>query len=256
MNINLIRFDMNIGRNKPENIIHRENACPFCRPEGLTDIYATDKGGIILLKNKYDVLADADQLVLVETDRCDVDMPDYTTEHMRRVVRFGVTKWLEMESSGKYSAVIFFKNHGHLSGGTMRHAHMQLVGFRGAIDTSLFPDEEDFEGLTIIEKDGAILNAATRPRLGFGEFNLIAASDAADALADLMQKTVAYVCDRFKKSEDSYNIFFYHAGRKIAAKIMPRFPTSPLLIGYDLRILPSNLPEIVEDFRKNYLLNT
>ena len=256
MNINLIRFDMNIGRNKPENIIHRENACPFCRPEGLTNIYATDEGGIILLKNKYDVLADADQLVLVETDRCGVDMPDYTTEHMRRVVRFGVTKWLEMESSGKYSAVIFFKNHGHLSGGTMRHAHMQLVGFRGAIDTSLFPDEEDFEGLTIIEKDGAILNAATRPRLGFGEFNLIAASDAADALADLMQKTVAYVCDRFKKSEDSYNIFFYHAGRKIAAKIMPRFPTSPLLIGYDLRILPSNLPEIVEDFRKNYLLNT
>ena len=256
MNINLIRFDMNIGRNKPENIIHRENACPFCRPEGLTDIYATDEGGIILLKNKYDVLADADQLVLVETDRCGVDMPDYTTEHMRRVVRFGVTKWLEMESSGKYSAVIFFKNHGHLSGGTMRHAHMQLVGFRSAIDTSLFPDEEDFEGLTIIEKDGAILNAATRPRLGFGEFNLIAASDAADALADLMQKTVAYVCDRFKKSEDSYNIFFYHAGRKIAAKIMPRFPTSPLLIGYDLRILPSNLPEIVEDFRKNYLLNT
>ena len=256
MNINLIRFDMNIGRNKPENIIHRENACPFCRPEGLTDIYATDEGGIILLKNKYDVLADADQLVLVETDRCGVDMPDYTTEHMRRVVRFGVAKWLEMESSGKYSAVIFFKNHGHLSGGTMRHAHMQLVGFRGAIDTSLFPDEEDFEGLTIIEKDGAILNAATRPRLGFGEFNLIAASDAADALADLMQKTVAYVCDRFKKSEDSYNIFFYHAGRKIAAKIMPRFPTSPLLIGYDLRILPSNLPEIVEDFRKNYLLNT
>ena len=100
MNINLIRFDMNIGRNKPENIIHRENACPFCHPEGLTDIYATDEGGIILLKNKYDVLADADQLVLVETDRCGVDMPDYTTKHMRRVVRFGVTKWQEMESSG------------------------------------------------------------------------------------------------------------------------------------------------------------
>ncbi|MBP3690525.1 MAG: DUF4931 domain-containing protein, partial [Schwartzia sp.] len=47
-------------------------------------------------------------------------------------------------------------------------------------------------------------------------------------------------------------IFFYHVGVKIAAKIMPRFPTSPLLIGYDLRILPSNIPEIVEEFRKNY----
>lgn len=252
MKINLIRFDMKVGRNKPENIIHRENDCPFCHPEGLTDIYATDEGGIILLKNKYDVLENADPLVLVETDRCGVDMPDYTIEHMRRVIRFGVSKWLEMEASGKYSAVIFFKNHGHLSGGTMRHAHMQLVGFRGA-DPSLFPDVEDFEGLTIVEKDGALLNAATRPRLGFGEFNLIANPDALDDLADLMQKTVAYVCDRFKKSQDSYNIFFYHAGEKIAAKIMPRFPTSPLMIGYDLRILPSNLPEIVEDFRKNYL---
>lgn len=252
MKINLIRFDMKVGRNKPENIIHRENDCPFCHPEGLTDIYATDEGGIILLKNKYDVLENADQLVLVETDRCGVDMPDYTTEHMRRVIRFGVSKWLEMEASGKYSAVIFFKNHGHLSGGTMRHAHMQLVGFRGA-DPSLFPAEEDFEGLPIAEKNGALLNAATRPRLGFGEFNLIANPDALNGLADLMQKTVAYVCDRFKKSQDSYNIFFYHAGEKIAVKIMPRFPTSPLLIGYDLRILPSNLPEIVEDFRKNYL---
>lgn len=252
MKINLIRFDMKVGRNKPENIIHRENDCPFCHPEGLTDIYATDEGGIILLKNKYDVLENADQLVLVETDRCGVDMPDYSTEHMRRVIRFGVSKWLEMEASSKYSAVIFFKNHGHLSGGTMRHAHMQLVGFRGT-DPSLFPAEEDFEGLPIAEKNGALLNAATRPRLGFGEFNLIAAPDALNGLADLMQKTVAYVCDRFKKSEDSYNIFFYHAGEKIAAKIMPRFPTSPLMIGYDLRILPSNLPEIVEDFRENYL---
>ena len=251
MKINLIRFDMKIGHNKPENIIHKENDCPFCHPEGLTDIYATDKGGIILLKNKYDVLENADQLVLVETDRCGVDMPDYTAEHMRRIVRFGVGKWQEMEASGKYSAVIFFKNHGHLSGGTMRHAHMQLVGFRDA-DPSLFPSEEDFEGLTIVEKDGVLLNAATRPRLGFGEFNLIANPDALDSLADLMQKTVAYVCDRFKKSQDSYNIFFYHVGVKIAAKIMPRFPTSPLLIGYNLRILPSNIPEIVEEFRKNY----
>ena len=252
MKINLIRFDMNVGKNKPENIVHKENGCPFCHPEGLTDIYATEEGGIILLKNKYNVLENADQLVLVETDRCGIDMPDYTQEHMRRVIRFGAAKWREMEADGKYSAVIFFKNHGHLSGGTMRHAHMQLVGFKGIIDSSFFPDEEDFEGIPIVEQDGVLLNAATHPRLGFGEFNLVAAPDAIDSLADLMQKTVAYICDRFPKSQDSYNIFFYHAGENIAAKVMPRFPTSPLLIGYDLRILPSNLQEIAEDFHGKY----
>ena len=143
MKINRVRFDISVGRNKPENILNKENACPFCHPEGLTDILSTGEGGIILLKNKYNVLTDADQFVLIETDRCGVDMPDYTPEHMRRVVRFGVNTWREFEESGKYTAVIFFRNHGHLSGGTMRHAHMQLVGFRGA-DPSLFPNVEDF----------------------------------------------------------------------------------------------------------------
>ncbi len=252
MKINRIRFDISIGRGKPENILNRENDCPFCHPEGLTDILATGEGGIILLKNKYNVLTDADQFVLVETDRCGVDMPDYTPEHMRRIIRFGVDAWQGFEREGKYTAVIFFKNHGHLSGGTMRHAHMQLVGFYDA-DPALFPDAEDFEGIPIIEEDGVLLNAATRPRIGFGEFNLISGPDLPDIFSDLLQKTISYVRDRFKKSQDSYNIFFYHIGEKIAAKIMPRFPTSPLLIGYDMRILPSNMADIVEDFRKNYL---
>ena len=72
MKINRVRFDISVGRNKPENILNKENACPFCHPEGLTDILSTDEGGIILLKNKYNVLTDADQFVLIETDRCGV----------------------------------------------------------------------------------------------------------------------------------------------------------------------------------------
>ena len=103
MKINRIRFDISVGRNKPENILNKENACPFCHPEGLTDILSTGEGGIILLKNKYNVLTDAEQFVLIETDRCGVDMPDYAPEHMRRVVRFGVNTWREFENSGKYT---------------------------------------------------------------------------------------------------------------------------------------------------------
>ncbi|MBP5200191.1 MAG: DUF4931 domain-containing protein [Schwartzia sp.] len=253
MKTNRIRFDIAIGRRKPENILNKENECPFCHPEGLTDILSTGEGGIILLKNKYNVLPDAEQFVLVETDRCGIDMPDYAPEHMRRIVRFGINTWREFETSGKYSAVIFFKNHGHLSGGTMRHAHMQLVGFYDA-DPALFPGEaEDFDGIPVVEKDGVLLNVATHPRIGFGEFNLVSGPNVPDVFADLLQKTVAYVHDRFPRSQDSYNIFFYHLAEKIAVKVMPRFPTSPLLIGYDMRILPNNLPEMVEDFRKHYL---
>ena len=84
MKINRVRFDISVGRNKPENILNKENACPFCHPEGLTDILSTGEGGIILLKNKYNVLTDADQFVLIETDRCGVDMPHAPRRPFRR----------------------------------------------------------------------------------------------------------------------------------------------------------------------------
>ena len=248
MKINLLRFDMEVGRQKPENIIRSENHCPFCHPEELRDILATDEGGIMLLKNKYNVIEDADQLVLIETEKCGVDMPDYSKAHMRRVITFGVAHWMAMEASGKYGAVLFFKNHGRYSGGTMRHAHMQLVGIAKA-DTALFPSGEDFDGFPVAETDGVFLNAATHPRLGFGEFNILAERDALGTLADYIQKTAAYICGRFLKSERSYNIFFYNLGAKIGVKMMPRFPTSPYLIGYDVRILPNNLEDTVRDFR-------
>ena len=55
MSDNLLDFDMQIGHKKPETIIHKENQCPFCDREHLTDILATD-GELILLRNKYNVL--------------------------------------------------------------------------------------------------------------------------------------------------------------------------------------------------------
>lgn len=252
MGVNLIRFDIEAGRGKPENIVHTENDCPFCHPEGLTDIIATEEGGIILLRNKYNVLMDAEQFVLVEAERCGNDMQDYTRKHMRRLIRFGVSHWNRMEADPRYRAVIFFKNHGRYSGGTMRHPHMQLVGFR-TIDPTLFPGEGDFVGYTILDEGGVVMNAATRPRVGFGELNIVAEPDALDRVADLIQKGVAYICDNFPRSEDSYNIFFYRLGERIGIKLMPRVPTSPLLIGYDLRILPSNSAEIARDFQERYL---
>ena len=78
--------------------------------------------------------------------------------------------------------------------------------------------------------------------------------DALDRISDLIQKAVAYICDNFPRSEDSYNIFFYRlGGGRMGIKLMPRFPTSPFLIGYDLRILPSNGAEIARDFCERYL---
>ena len=249
MTINIARFNVSIGKNKPENIIHTENSCPFCSPDTLTDIIETEDS-MIFLRNKYNVIEDADQFVLVEADRCGIDMPDYSKEHMRRLIDFGLRQWQKLEDSGLYEHVVFFKNHGHFSGGTMRHPHMQIVGFHH-IDPSLMIEPDSFEGITIAEKDGVLLNASTHPRLGFGEFNVISPKEPPDTFADYIQTTVGFITKRFKKSQDSYNIFFYHFDDKVAAKLMPRYPTSPFYVGYNIRLMSTNFEEVCEALRKN-----
>ncbi len=248
MAINLINYDFSLGRKKPENIVQTQNACPFCDVSSLTNIIDRE-GEFIFLRNKYNVMRDSDMFVLVEADRCGVDMPDYTPEHMRALIRFGVRHWEALRDSGRYEAVIFYKNHGHLSGGTMRHAHMQIVAFHHA-DPSLMIDRESMEGITIAEKDGAVLSVATKPRHGYGEFNIIGKKESLDAMADYLQKTVAFIVSQFKHSGDSYNIFFYHLDDKIAIKVLPRMITSPLLIGYGIRLLPPSLDDLIERLKK------
>ena len=129
MEINLIKFDTTVGKTKPVTLIdNRHDACPFCDVEHLTDIIDTD-GDIIFLKNKYNVVVGADQFVLIEGRQCGTDMPEYSREHMIRVLAMGLKHWRRLLDCGRYEEVLFFKNFGPLSGGTIKHPHMQLVAF-------------------------------------------------------------------------------------------------------------------------------
>ncbi|MBQ7515973.1 MAG: DUF4931 domain-containing protein [Schwartzia sp.] len=250
MEINLLHFDPAIGLRKPENIVHRKTPCPFCQRRDLAEII-DEQGEFMLLRNKYNILTDADQFVLLETKRCGRDMPDYTPEHMRALIRFGVRHWRRMQASGEYDMVILYKNHGHFSGGTMRHPHMQIVGFRH-IDPTLTLDRDSFHGLPVLTRDGVEITVSTHPRVGFGEFNLIAPEEALDPLADAIQTIVAFIVGYFRKCEDSYNIFFYDYDGRIAVKVMPRFATSPLLIGYGIRLLPASLDKLIRKVRARF----
>jgi len=250
MEINLLHFNPAIGLKKPENIVHHKRPCPFCDRRGLAEIL-DEQGEFMLLRNKYNILTDADQFVLLEAKSCGQDMPSYTPEHMRALLRFGVGHWRRLEASGDYEMVIFYKNHGHYSGGTMRHPHMQLVGFHH-IESALTLDRDSFQGIPILERDGVKVNVSTHPRVGSGEFNLIAAEESLDPLADAIQTVVSFIIQYFPKCEDSYNIFFYNMDGKIAVKIMPRFNTSPLLIGYGIRLLPLSLDKMIRKVRARF----
>ncbi len=251
MNINLIRFNTDIGKTKPENIIHTENACPFCDVANLTGILDTD-GDIIFLRNKYPVVEGADLFVLIEGSECDVDMPSYSREQMRRVIRMGVKHWRELLNSGRYEEVLFFKNFGPMSGGTIKHPHMQLVGFP-KLNSALLFEPEELRGIVIAQKNGVELNVSNFPRVGFGELNVVVeAGGDIDTLADFIQIGVHYLMNFFRKNLSSYNIFFYRRAGIIYAKMMPRFATSPYFVGYNIHFLPRNITQIAEEVRKIY----
>lgn len=252
MDINLIGFDVFLGSKKPENLINKDAPCPFCDTENLTDIIDVEDD-IILLKNKYNVITEAEQFVIIESHNHDTDMPDYSKEYMRKLMRFSIKHWQSFIDSKKYETVLLFKNFGPMSGGTISHPHMQIVAFP-KLNKELTFNEKEFQGIEIIKKDGVIFDGANYPKIGFGELNLIAnkSNYNMDTLSDFIQISVDYLMNHFSKKITSYNIFFYYNEENIYVKIMPRFATSPLFVGYNIHFLPNNMNLIVEEIKKLY----
>jgi len=247
----LLEFNTYLGQQKPESIVNKNTRCPFCDRENLQDILA-EKGPILLIKNKYPVLQDTFQTVLIETESCQGDLSNYPKDHLYDVISFGVEKWLEMERSKEFKSVIFFKNHGPKSGGSIFHPHMQIVGLK-KIDYRDTLKKEQFEGLVISRKNQVELNISTVPRVGFFEFNIVLADlKNIKQMADFIQITVDYVLHHFSKNCDSYNLFFYQFDNRIIAKIMPRFITSPIYIGYAIPQVSNRIEEIITEFQTLY----
>ena len=102
-------FNLEIGQHKPENIINTTAYCPFCDRKNLTDVLEK-RGSIWLVKNKYPVLEDTFQTVIIETEDCNTELSLYSKQHLYTVIDFGLEKWLEMIESNQFTSVIFYKN--------------------------------------------------------------------------------------------------------------------------------------------------
>ncbi|MDN3019845.1 DUF4931 domain-containing protein [Paenibacillus sp. BSR1-1] len=246
-----LHFNTSIGVKKPESIRNKAQACPFCDRDQLTGLIAVD-GPIILLKNKYPVLENAYQTVLIETDDCHAELSTYSKEHLHRLIRFGIKHWLEMEETGEYRSVIFFKNYGPLSGGTIAHPHMQIIGLHD-LDYKEKASHEMFQGIVIDEGEGSRLTLSTKPRVGFYEFNIeMPDSSYQERFSEYLQIAVHYILCHFPFKANSYNVFFHHLDGKIYAKVVPRFVTTPLYIGYGLPQVPNNLEWMAEELKRIY----
>ncbi|AGF55431.1 DUF4931 domain-containing protein [Clostridium saccharoperbutylacetonicum] len=246
-------FLNDVNKDKP-NEFHNINMkeCPFCNRDKLTDII-DESGPFILLKNKYPTIKDTCQLVIIETYDCNTNMGEYSEEYMLDLMKFGIKHWLRIEKSEEYKSVIFYKNHGPRSGGSLKHPHMQIVGLDD-IDYKERIKEAYFQGIEIHKTDNCLVNLSQTPFNGFTEFNIIIKDDlsAITELSGSLRKIVHYLLNNYFVKCDSFNIYFYHLDERIICKVMPRFTSSPLLLGYGIRQISSIEKEIADKVKALY----
>ena len=80
------------------------------------------------------------------------------------------------------------------------------------------------------------MTLSNRPIHGFFEFNMRFDPQLdTSILAKYLQRTLRYVLEGFSKYVKSYNLFFYDINDGYHyLKIVPRYITSPLFIGYGI----------------------
>lgn len=228
-----LSFITHVAQGKPENIVHQNAACPFCDVAHLTNILDREADRIWLV-NKFRVLADSLQTIIIESSNHLGDWSNYDQSTAADIMNFSLRKWSELQRDPQYKSVIMYKNYGPRSGGSLAHPHMQIIGL-DKVDGYAHVTPPNLGGETFLKLGEAQLAVANEPLLGFLEFNVrIPNIQAAGDLAQAVRVLTHYILmDYFHGRCDSYNLFFYNVqDGGIVCKVVPRFNASPLSMGY------------------------
>lgn len=241
MNDEPLVYMYSVGKRKPYDYDYAnrqsntQNPCPFCNPQTLTDIYETD-GDKIWLHNKYPTLKDTMQTILIESSDHQGDISTYTREENRELMKFGLKCFQKMYNSGDYQSVLWYKNFGPKSDGSLQHPHMQIVGL-DKMDGYKNIQENNFTGFEVGKSGDVEMNLSKRPVQGYQEVNIVTwHNQNLDTWADLIQKSTQYVRSVLSHGVDSYNLFFYPIKNSegTCCKVIPRFYAPPYFVGYKL----------------------
>ena len=247
-------FNPYIAHHKPSN----KDECPFCVKDNLGTML-DHKDDILWLENKYPTIENSYQTLIIESDEHLGDVSTYDQDHLTKLFHYAIDKWQELEQDPRFESVIFFKNFGPMSGGSLRHPHMQIVGLTN-IDAYEKMDASYFQGLVVLQDNQkqAEVNLSLDPITGYTEFNIVSAN--IDYLAQQTQEATDYVLNHYFGGRcTSYNLFFYRLGEKFVCKVLPRFITSPYFLGYlipqrnNLDRLEEIKTEFIEIHNKKYV---
>ena len=230
-------FDVNIAKEKPNSYrkVKNNSGCPFCNVAELTNIIKR-QGGMIWLDNKYPTLLDTVQTVLIESNKHAGDITTYSPEYNRALMRFSLSCFKQMNDSPEFGSVLWYKNFGKNSGGSLEHPHMQIVGLK-KMNGYKYLQPNNFEGISIFNNNGLEVNVGTHPIQGYIEldFNLLD-EKSIDDWSDWIQSGAKYMLEVLSNGRcDSYNLFFYpRFDQGICAKLILRYTASPYFVGYKL----------------------
>lgn len=223
-------YEYRIGKRKPYDYDFANRAsntprpCPFCDVKHLTGIYRRKKD-MIWLHNKYPTLRDTEQTILIESSDHQADISTYTVETNRALMRFALQCFQKMARSGHFRSVVWYKNFGPKASGSLRHPHMQLVGFYQH-NAYAHISPANFTGYLVGKSGPVEMNLSDHPVQGYQEVNVISWNNThLNDWADLIQKGTQYVRAVLSHGVDSYNLFFYpvKGGAGTCCKITPRF---------------------------------
>ncbi len=166
----LLVFEPGVARKKPENIRHRENPCPFCDVAGLSDIFRHEDDRIWLM-NKYRTLRHTVQTVVIESSDHEGGPSRYDRATNRRVFRFALECFAAMSADARFESVVMFKNFGPLSGGSLLHPHMQIVGLEHA-NAYARVAPENVAGTEVYRTEDVRVTLSEHPVMGLEEINV------------------------------------------------------------------------------------
>lgn len=240
--MNWIALNTDTHHQKPDT--YRSNSpCPFCNKAGLRaeKRIVQEKEGMVLIRNKYPVLENTDPYVIVETDNCDTQFHNTTKEKALHLFEFSFAAYKNMRRA-EYQDVLFFKNFGPFSSGTIQHAHMQMIGL---YDNKLSPfDMRHTIGEVIAEQNGTRLILSTLPMNEGYEWYVVGKD--IETLATFSQLTSSFIVDNFPTK--SYN-FTFHYDDLYVIRITPCMRHTPLFLGYRLSQVPSDISEMCRRIR-------
>lgn len=235
MNNDPLIFEFAIAKDKPSSFNgSKDITCPFCDVENLRDIYQTN-GPMIWLANRFPTLKDTKQTVLIESDEHHGDVSTYSQEYNRRLMKFALECFDKMRQNREFRSVLWYKNFGPKSNGSLSHSHMQIVGLYKE-DGYKYIHENNFTGITVFKTNNMEVNFATHPVQGFQELNVnLIDKNGLNLWADWIQYAIRYTLEEMYGGKcDSYNLFFYPNKGGICCKIIPRFYAPPYFVGYKL----------------------